>query len=248
MAGKDPQRPLSIGKLIVTEQLTVGRDLHLADLVARPHANVGISPPLPDLFIGRERDLRDAKRLLAIGEPRPAPGDGRTLLVVRGWPGVGKSSLSAVLAQDEAVREAFPDGTLWTSLGRSPELASALAAWGRALGQNLTQLGSVEEASGRLATLLQDRRMLLIVDDVWEPVDARPFLVGGAGCGHLVTTHIRACAEELAAAGAVWGVAEPLATARELLDHGLLEPAGTGRFQMHSLLCMYAESLLEAQS
>jgi hypothetical protein len=35
--------------------------------------------------------------------------------------------------------------------------------------------------------------------------------------------------------------------ANTLIDHGLLEPLGDGRFQMHALLAMYAKSLQTPQ-
>jgi len=49
---------------------------------------------------------------------------------------------------------------------------------------------------------------------------------------------------DLAAMKAVWQIDDPKPTVRELVDHGLLEPVGSGRFQMHALLVMHARSLL----
>jgi hypothetical protein len=42
----------------------------------------------------------------------------------------------------------------------------------------------------------------------------------------------------------VWEVDDPAPTARILIDRGLLEPVGSGRFQMHALLVTHARSLL----
>src|SRR5262249_23753373 len=41
----------------------------------------------------------------------------------------------------------------------------------------------------------------------------------------------------------VWGVDDPLPTIRKLRDRGLLEPAGEGRFQVHSLLLRHAAAM-----
>jgi hypothetical protein len=49
---------------------------------------------------------------------------------------------------------------------------------------------------------------------------------------------------DLAAMKAVWEIDDPKPTVRKLVEHGLLEPAGSGRFQMHALLVMHARSLL----
>ena len=50
----------------------------------------------------------------------------------------------------------------------------------------------------------------------------------------------------LAAMNAVWGVPDPQAIASRLIDWGLLEPAREGRYQMHALLVLHAQTLLHA--
>lgn len=51
---------------------------------------------------------------------------------------------------------------------------------------------------------------------------------------------------DLGAINAIWGVDDSKPTARELVNRGLLEPVGGGRFQMHALLVAHARSMLEA--
>ncbi len=51
---------------------------------------------------------------------------------------------------------------------------------------------------------------------------------------------------DLAALKAAWNVPDPRPTARKLVDRGLLEPVGSGRFQMHALLMLHANTLLKA--
>ena len=46
------------------------------------------------------------------------------------------------------------------------------------------------------------------------------------------------------AMGRVWELNDPSEIAGQLIDHGLLEPAGPGRYQMHALLVLHAKSLL----
>jgi hypothetical protein len=50
---------------------------------------------------------------------------------------------------------------------------------------------------------------------------------------------------DLGAMSAIWDVEDPKPTARELVNRGLLEPVGSGRFQMHALLVLHARSMLE---
>jgi hypothetical protein len=121
------------------------------------------------------------------------------LTAVRGWPGVGKTTIASAIAHDAEIVATFPDGVLWTSLGQKPDLFSELAAWGRALGtDDLLKAKTVEEASTQLGAWLRDKRMLLIVDDVWEPGHAIPFKVGGRGCAMLITTRVNSVAQALA--------------------------------------------------
>jgi hypothetical protein len=159
----------------------------------------GLGPPLPGLIvIGREDSLSVVKALLQTPHPQQSE---LNLTVVRGWPGVGKTTLVGVLGRDPEVLKAFPDGVLWTALERGPNLMTKLADWGRNLGtDDLLRTPTVEEAIVKLAALLRHRRMLLIVDDIWTASDAVPFLrvATQTKCAMLATTRLTAVADELA--------------------------------------------------
>ncbi|HEY0068605.1 MAG TPA: NB-ARC domain-containing protein [Chloroflexia bacterium] len=159
----------------------------------------GSAPALPPLLLGRDEDLRHLKARLGIDVATDAPGPLHVLTTVRGWPGVGKTTLAAALAHDLDIEGTFPDGVLWASLGQHPSIFAELAAWGRALGHpELEGASTIEEASVRLAGLLRKQRRLLIVDDVWEAAHAVPFQVGGRGCALLLTTRLPVVAEAIA--------------------------------------------------
>ena len=51
---------------------------------------------------------------------------------------------------------------------------------------------------------------------------------------------------DLPAMAAVWDIGDAKPHARVLVERGLLEPIGGGRFQMHALLVMYAKSFFDA--
>ncbi|HJT59858.1 MAG TPA: BTAD domain-containing putative transcriptional regulator [Ktedonobacteraceae bacterium] len=153
----------------------------------------GVLPPLPSLVVGRERVLQDLKERVGIGgEPRP-------VTVVQGWPGVGKSTIVAALAHDPDIAQAFPDGVLWTSLGESPDLLAELMVWAKSL--RITspgQVSSLETITAQFTAVLRDRRMLLIVDDLWQVEHAAPFKVGGHACALVMTSRLNDVAQALA--------------------------------------------------
>ncbi len=155
----------------------------------------GLGPPPPGLiFLGREESLA------ALHAAIDAGGGGDNLTVVRGWPGVGKTTLVSVLGRDPDILKTFPGGVLWTALERKPNLMSKLAEWGRALGaQGFLKLGTLDEMVEFLARLIRQRRMLLIVDDIWDEAHASYFLraAAGSGCSVLATTRLTKVAEAL---------------------------------------------------
>ena len=141
---------------------------------------------LPPNYIPRPRPFNAVKTLLLNGTDTATS----TLVVsaIYGLGGIGKSVLAAALAADIEIQERFPDGTLWITLGQNPDLLPMLGSWIQALGDYKYQPLTPDAASSHLRTLLYDRQMLLIVDDVWNPAHLEPFRVGNQNSCVLVTT------------------------------------------------------------
>jgi hypothetical protein len=159
----------------------------------------GSAPPKPDLIIGRDDDIAELK--IRLGTKKDDKISFQILTAIKGWPGVGKTTIASALAYDTDIVKQFPDGVLWTSLGQDPNIISDMAAWGRALGTSeILKAKTVEEAQSILAGILRNKRMLLIIDDVWKAEDAVPFKVGGASCATLITTRLDMVADALAPA------------------------------------------------
>lgn len=185
---------------------TAGRTLFATDVLARLKSTqehlegdeadwpAGV-PRTSRYFVGRDKELRDLKLRLRQGS-RP-----QVLTAVRGWPGVGKTTIAARLAKAKSfVDEAFPDGVLWASVADASRINAALASWIRLLKLPSPEVRATsEEMRLILASALRDRQALLIVDDVWDAAHVVPFNVGGAGCAMLVTTRLPEVARALAA-------------------------------------------------
>jgi len=184
----------------VRDNFLIG-NLPLAEPVNLALQQFQLLPTAPGLLVGRDEALRDIKQRLGIGIGGLETRSPKGILIVRGWPGVGKSTVAAALAYDGEVRSAFPDGILWASLGPKPSLLSSVAAWGRALGaDDLLKVATLEAATAKLAALLSKSRMLLIVDDVWETEHAAPFLrARGSACTLLLTTREARVADAIGA-------------------------------------------------
>lgn len=153
-------------------------------------------PPIPRVFIGREDALQDVRRLLIANQR----GTNReNITVVRGWPGVGKTSLVGAVGHDAEIAETFKDGVLWISLEQKPNVITEMARWGRALGsEEILKAPTVRDATAQLAALLSKRQMLLIVDDVWETEHAAPFTdAAGEQCSVMITTRLPKVAEAI---------------------------------------------------
>jgi hypothetical protein len=151
----------------------------------------GAAPPPPNILVGREDDLDELHQRLT------GQADITLLTAVRGWPGVGKTTLAAAAAHDARLQEAFSDGVLWTALGPEPDVLFGLGDWLMALGDDPRPHTSVEGRGNRLAAMLHNKQMLLIVDDVWDAAHTRPFCVGGNKCRTLITTRHPEVARDL---------------------------------------------------
>ncbi|HEX3150418.1 MAG TPA: TIR domain-containing protein [Gemmataceae bacterium] len=145
-------------------------------------------------LIGRATEKRAIKRILT----RARNHDSVTTVVIRGVGGVGKSALLNCLARDSSLRVLFPDGGLWVGVGESPDLSQLLRTWGQAVKLPEARLMRLDDSVGALRAKLQDRQMLLLVDDVWADHQAECFRVAGAGSVVLYSTRIADLADRLA--------------------------------------------------
>ncbi|MFI8203840.1 AfsR/SARP family transcriptional regulator [Streptomyces sp. NPDC085937] len=146
---------------------------------------------VPD-FTGRAAFVRELGEVLS----GASGAEGRVMAVsaVAGIGGVGKTTLAVHVAQ--AARPAFPDGQLYVDLqgagARSAEPETVLGAFLRALGAADSAIpDSLEERAALYRSLLDGRRVLVLLDNARDAAQVRPLLPGTAGCAALVTSRVR---------------------------------------------------------
>lgn len=158
---------------------------------------VSLAPPPPGLFIGRENDIQQV--LSRITKQEVDSSAIQVLTTVQGWPGVGKTTLVSAIAHTGAITEFFSDGVLWIALGQNPDLFERLDVWYKALNfTNTNSSLSIEDMRMVIAGNLKDKRVLLILDDVWNKDHAQIFNLGGHKCATLITTRDWEIANQIA--------------------------------------------------
>ncbi len=187
-------------------------ELGFAPTLAEPAPDISepVSPALYDPTIplpltGRQQLVGRDSLLVQVRE-RLCAGDSVALTALNGLPGVGKTALAVALAHDPQVREHFRDGILWAGLGPHPNLLAHLGRWGRLLGltsAEMEDMHSLEARAISLRSLIDRRRMLLIIDDAWQIEDALAFQVGGLHCAYLLTTRFPEISHQFASEGAM---------------------------------------------
>ncbi len=149
-----------------------------------------MAPELPDGFVRRPREFEALKRQLL--NPQ---GDAVAITAaLRGAGGYGKTTLAKALAHDPDIQDAYYDGVLWAELGEQGggRLLEAIGDLVRLLTDAARDMATIDGARTALAEALGDRRILLVVDDVWRRPHLAPFLEGGRHTTRLVTTRFDA--------------------------------------------------------
>jgi tetratricopeptide (TPR) repeat protein/transcriptional regulator with XRE-family HTH domain len=142
-------------------------------------------------FAGRDYEISQLDAMLAAG----APG-GMLIAMIEGLGGIGKTTLALHWAH--ALRSRFPDGALFADL-RGYHPTGVPATPSDLLGGFLRALGVAQDAippddasrSALFRSVMDGKRMLLMLDDASDTQQVEPLLPGAAGCLVVVTSRVR---------------------------------------------------------
>ncbi|MFF4284209.1 BTAD domain-containing putative transcriptional regulator [Streptomyces sp. NPDC001633] len=147
-------------------------------------------PPPPPVFTGRGRAMAELDRLL---EPPSAHGGTVPIAGIGGSGGIGKTCLALHWAHQRL--DQFPEGQLYLNL-RGFEPSGTPTTVASALRDLLDSLGAPEGSvptglnarAGLYRSLVQGRRILVILDNARDAEQVRPLLPGSPTCVVIVTS------------------------------------------------------------
>ena len=163
---------------------------HSAGDVSGRRGPVWAVPPLRGDEVARPGLMED----LVAAVTRPEASAVGMTTGLWGAGGFGKTTMARLLVHRQEVTEQFPEGVVWVTLGEDaagPELADKVTNVVGLLSGGRPPLTDPLAAGAELGRVLGDRRVLLVVDDVWTSAQVEPFLVGGPAAVRLFTTRVR---------------------------------------------------------
>ena len=161
----------------------------------------GEEPPLfvgvPDFprygLVGRD-DLLDE----VIGRLRAG---GAAAVSTAGKGGVGKTALAVAAAYHQDLLAHFSDGVLWASIGPGGNALLELGRWAEALHLNKNLYPEPRELKRAVKNAIGRRKLLLVLDDIWDGAQSEMLRCGGPFCAYLLTTRQNSIADEFGGGG-----------------------------------------------
>ncbi|GJM84789.1 hypothetical protein PR202_ga00495 [Eleusine coracana subsp. coracana] len=159
------------------------------------------SPPNSDIIGARmEDDTRQLEQLLMEKDGQTSGG---TIVAITGPDGIGKTTLAAKVYCSERIRRSF-ETRAWVRIPKGHTRAGLLSQVIDSFGGYTKGSGSVADLGRTLSRLVEKKRCLLVLDDVWyggvwKEIFRSPMEHAGRGSKVLVTARHGSIAREMGA-------------------------------------------------
>jgi WD40 repeat protein/serine/threonine protein kinase len=148
------------------------------------------APKLSEAFVVRHEETERGIELLL-----PSEGTSTMITALVGGGGFGKTTLAQAICHEKRVKKAFTDGILWVTIGETPNVVELLSNLIKLLAPSEISYSDVNAASARLRGLLKggraQKRLLLVLDDVWRESDVIHFIDAYPTGAHIITTRLQ---------------------------------------------------------
>jgi hypothetical protein len=189
------------GRLVAAARVEIGRrdagaapmqrtDIPVSDGTSHRMVALRQLPPAVRHFVGRKEEVRILDRLMT---ERSGTAASVLISTVHGMAGVGKTALAVHWAH--RVADEFPDGQLYVNLrgfdstGPPKTPTEALRELLNAFGVPAWRIpASLDAQAGLYRSLLNGRRVLVVLDNARDDQQVRPLLPGSPGCLVLVAS------------------------------------------------------------
>ena len=148
-------------------------------------------PELPPHFVSRTGAFAELKAALLSLDQQCFGISAGAKTGIQGQGGLGKTVMAAALARDEVIRQTFPDGVFWLTVGQRPSVLGLQQLLAKMATREQFEFETTEIGTSFLRHQLQGRSCLLILDDIWNTFQISDFDVLGPKGRLLVTTRDR---------------------------------------------------------
>jgi len=154
---------------LLLEDILGGAGIALKNEYRATRVTYVTAPPTVTNYIERPDELRALRDALFAGRQRQP----LALTALAGMGGIGKTVLAHALMRDSLVQDAFPDGVVWITIGKEEtvDLLASFCEVGKALGDDLQGYETLPAAINRYKTVLAQKAVLIVVDDIWKKSD-----------------------------------------------------------------------------
>ena len=152
-------------------------------------------PNLPNEYLPRDENLKEMKDIILNEAASKVAITGESKkLGIHGMGGIGKSIFAIALAHDEAIREFFKDGIYFIKFGQNPDNEELQKDLMRYFYEDTSSVDKIE-----LKKVLAFKKILLIIDDVWDRKPLEEFDILNNDSKLIITTRKKDLVEDISA-------------------------------------------------